>query len=166
MDSLKYKKQLRQAIIIGFILMLTGCASSSKKTTVKVSSAPLPARASSSAVKREQINTSPYIASPQNIETGGESGNVRDSRLTSDSTCIEQLDSLRKLSPSDYNPMVNEFKKISKINAMYRNLQGTTNKDVLTLLRMSIESKAEVQCAKVRYISVMAVNSALKELDK
>ena len=63
-----------------------------------------------------------------------------------------------------YKSMVDEFKEISEINALYRSVENTASKDSLALLKMSIESKTEVLCAKVRYLSVMSVNSTLKKL--
>lgn len=84
--------------------------------------------------------------------------------LAPQSACIKQLDSLKTFSPSDYQSMMSSFKEISEINAMYRSVQGTASKDSLDLLKMSIESKTEVLCAKVRYLSIMSVNSTLKKL--
>lgn len=90
--------------------------------------------------------------------------NVGEQKLASQTACIKQLDSLKTFSPAEYKSMVNEFKEISEINALYRSVENTASKDSLALLKMSIESKTEVLCAKVRYLSVMSVNSTLKKL--
>ncbi|WP_284255982.1 hypothetical protein [Proteus mirabilis] len=90
--------------------------------------------------------------------------NVGEQKLASQTACIKQLDSLKIFSPAEYKSMVDEFKEISEINALYRSVENTASKDSLALLKMSIESKTEVLCAKVRYLSVMSVNSTLKKL--
>ena len=90
--------------------------------------------------------------------------NVGEQKLASQTACIKQLDSLKTFSPAEYKSMVDEFKEISEINALYRSVETTASKDSLALLKMSIESKTEVLCAKVRYLSVMSVNSTLKKL--
>ena len=90
--------------------------------------------------------------------------NVGEQKLASQTACIKQLDSLKTFSPAEYRSMVDEFKEISEINALYRSVENTASKDSLALLKMSIESKTEVLCAKVRYLSVMSVNSTLKKL--
>ncbi|EOE6836610.1 hypothetical protein MOV59_000041 [Proteus mirabilis] len=90
--------------------------------------------------------------------------NVGEQKLASQTACIKQLDSLKKFSPAEYKSMMDEFKEISEINALYRSVENTASKDSLALLKMSIESKTEVLCAKVRYLSVMSVNSTLKKL--
>lgn len=92
--------------------------------------------------------------------------NVGEQKLASQTACIKQLDSLKTFSPAEYKSMVDEFKEISEINALYRSVENTASKDSLALLKMSIESKTEVLCAKVRYLSVMSVNSTLKKLGK
>ena len=90
--------------------------------------------------------------------------NVGEQKLASQTACIKQLDSLKTFSPAEYKSMVDEFKEISEINALYRSVENTASKDSLALLKMSIESKTEVLCAKARYLSVMSVNSTLKKL--
>ncbi|TFU11447.1 hypothetical protein [Proteus mirabilis] len=90
--------------------------------------------------------------------------NVGEQKLASQTACIKQLDSLKTFSPAEYKSMVDEFKEISEINALYRSVENTASKDSLALLKMSIEAKTEVLCAKVRYLSVMSVNSTLKKL--
>ncbi|HDT0722089.1 hypothetical protein [Proteus mirabilis] len=90
--------------------------------------------------------------------------NAGEQKMASQTACIKQLDSLKTFSPAEYKSMVNEFKEISEINALYRSVENTASKDSLALLKMSIESKTEVLCAKVRYLSVMSVNSTLKKL--
>ena len=90
--------------------------------------------------------------------------NVGEQKLASQTACIKQLDSLKTFSPAEYKSMVDEFKEISEINALYRSVENTASKDSLALLKMRIESKTEVLCAKVRYLSVMSVNSTLKKL--
>ncbi|HEK0798042.1 TPA: hypothetical protein SMP74_000669 [Proteus mirabilis] len=90
--------------------------------------------------------------------------NVGEQKLASQTACIKQLDSLKTFSPAEYKSMVDEFKEISEINALYRSVENIASKDSLALLKMSIESKTEVLCAKVRYLSVMSVNSTLKKL--
>ena len=90
--------------------------------------------------------------------------NVGEQKLASQTACIKQLDSLKTFSPAEYKSMLDEFKEISEINALYRSVENTASKDSLALLKMSIESKTEVLCAKVRYLSVMSVNSTLKKL--
>ncbi len=90
--------------------------------------------------------------------------NVGEQKLASQTACIKQLDSLKTFSPAEYKSMVDEFKEISEINALYRSVENTASKDSLALLKMSIESKTEVLCAKVRYLSVMSMNSTLKKL--
>ncbi|WP_414478601.1 hypothetical protein [Proteus mirabilis] len=82
--------------------------------------------------------------------------NVGEQKLASQTACIKQLDSLKTFSPAEYKSMVDEFKEISEINALYRSVENTASKDSLALLKMSIESKTEVLCAKVRYLSVMS----------
>ncbi|MFN6884000.1 hypothetical protein ACK4SH_20260, partial [Proteus mirabilis] len=76
--------------------------------------------------------------------------NVGEQKLASQTACIKQLDSLKTFSPAEYKSMVDEFKEISEINALYRSVENTASKDSLALLKMSIESKTEVLCAKVR----------------
>lgn len=90
--------------------------------------------------------------------------NAGEQKMASQTACIKQLDSLKTFSPAEYKSMVNEFKELSEINALYRSVENTASKDSLALLKMSIESKTEVLCAKVRYLSVMSVNSTLKKL--
>ena len=90
--------------------------------------------------------------------------NVGEQKLASQTACIKQLVSSKTFSPAEYKSMVDEFKEISEINALYRSVENTASKDSLALLKMSIESKTEVLCAKVRYLSVMSVNSTLKKL--
>lgn len=90
--------------------------------------------------------------------------NAGEQKLASQTACIKQLDSLKTFSPAEYKSMVEAFKEISEINALYRSVENTASKDSLSLLKMSIESKTEVLCAKVRYLSVMSVNSTLKKL--
>ncbi|WP_228077824.1 outer membrane protein assembly factor BamD [Proteus mirabilis] len=77
--------------------------------------------------------------------------NVGEQKLASQTACIKQLDSLKTFSPAEYKSMVDEFKEISEINALYRSVENTASKDSLALLKMSIESKTEVlKCAIFR----------------
>ncbi|WP_239739108.1 hypothetical protein [Proteus penneri] len=99
--------------------------------------------------------------SSESVDSGVDAGKLG---IAPQSACIKQLDSLKTFSPSDYKSMMSAFKEISEINAMYRSVQSTASKDSLDLLKMSIESKTEVLCAKVRYLSIMSVNSTLKKL--
>lgn len=102
------------------------------------------------------------VTSP--VDNNYQQMNVGEQKMASQTACIKQLDSLKTFSPAEYKSMVNEFKEISEINALYRSVENTASKDSLALLKMSIESKTEVLCAKVRYLSVMSVNSTLKKL--
>ncbi|QFV06192.1 hypothetical protein GD587_02505 [Proteus mirabilis] len=59
--------------------------------------------------------------------------NVGEQKLASQTACIKQLDSLKTFSPAEYKSMVDEFKEISEINALYRSVENTASKDSLAL---------------------------------
>lgn len=167
MVFLKYKKTALSMVIICCGWMLQGCVRSPENSFTGKSYANNPLPSQPEVATQEQRGTSsPYAAPPGNIIINRENSNDRERWLTPGNTCIRQLDSLKKFAPSDYKIMVNDFKKISEINAIYRSVQNTATNDVLLLLKMNIESKTELLCARVRYISVMAVSSALKKLDE
>ncbi len=54
--------------------------------------------------------------------------NVGEQKLASQTACIKQLDSLKTFSPAEYKSMVDEFKEISEINALYRSVENTASK--------------------------------------
>lgn len=172
----KYKKGVPGVVMLYSVFVLSGCAGlfddGSNQPAVSVPSSssvtPVPPQ-----VPVQHETSQPYISPPKDIKfdnneyKNNENNDeiaARDNWLTPQSTCIRQLDSLKKFSPPAYKEMVNEFKDISKINALYHNVKNTGSRDMLALLKMSIESKTEVLCAKVRYLSVMSVNSTLKKL--
>ncbi|MBQ0305859.1 hypothetical protein [Providencia rettgeri] len=79
-------------------------------------------------------------------------------------TCVKELNALKTLSPKDYNRLVGSLKEVSKINRLYRQVEGTASPDTIELLQMAIESKTKVLCAKVRYNSVLSTESTLKKI--
>ena len=165
MSLLKYKKNVLAVFMATSTIALSGCVWSSQSQPVET-----PAQTSTPVVAQYSAPnaTTQAAAQPLSMTPTLESGNggldTQKLGLAPQSACIKQLDSLKTFSPSDYQSMMGAFKEISEINAMYRSVQGTASKDSLELLKMSIESKTEVLCAKVRYLSVMSVNSTLKKL--
>ncbi|ODQ07307.1 hypothetical protein BHE86_00755 [Shigella sp. FC1655] len=147
------------------VLALSGCAWTDQSRPIET-----PAPTTQPVATTQPVTTTQPVAVAQPIPMTSavdpaDSGvDARKLGLAPQSACIKQLDSLKTFSPSDYQSMMSSFKEISEINAMYRSVQSTASKDSLDLLKMSIESKTEVLCAKVRYLSIMSVNSTLKKL--
>lgn len=155
MSLLENKKTILAVLMATSILALSGCAGSDAHQSTAVTP-----------VSAKPIQENVSVNSAQEADTSVYNNNSepKKSGVVSQNGCINQLDSLKTFSPSDYKAMVKSFKEISEINAMYRSVENTASKDSLDLLKMSIESKTEVLCAKVRYLSIMSVNSTLKKL--
>lgn len=145
------------------VLALSGCVWPSQTKTVETAT-PVQQTAQPVALAQPTAESQPLSMTPTVSESDNGGLDTKKLGLAPQSSCIKQLDSLKTFSPSDYQSMMGAFKEISEINAMYRSVQNTASKDSLELLKMSIESKTEVLCAKVRYLSVMSVNSTLKKL--
>ncbi|WP_228407232.1 hypothetical protein [Proteus faecis] len=174
MSLLQNKKNVLAVFMATSVFALSGCAWTDNSRPVET---PAPAQTTQPVAQTTQpvaqtqpvaINQPVAVAQPlsmaptsESVDSGVDTGKLG---LAPQSACIKQLDSLKTFSPSDYKSMMSSFKEISEINAMYRSVQGTASKDSLDLLKMSIESKTEVLCAKVRYLSIMSVNSTLKKL--
>ncbi|WP_228407431.1 hypothetical protein [Proteus faecis] len=167
MSLLQNKKNVLAVFMATSVFALSGCAWTDNSRPVET---PVPAQTTQPVAQTQPvaINQPVAVAQPLSMAPTSESvdGGVDTGKLglAPQSACIKQLDSLKTFSPSDYKSMMSSFKEISEINAMYRSVQGTASKDSLDLLKMSIESKTEVLCAKVRYLSIMSVNSTLKKL--
>ncbi|WP_235376237.1 hypothetical protein [Proteus faecis] len=167
MSLLQNKKNVLAVFMATSVFALSGCAWTDNSRPVET---PAPAQTTQPVAQTQPvaINQPVAVAQPlsmaptsESVDSGVDTGKLG---LAPQSACIKQLDSLKTFSPSDYKSMMSSFKEISEINAMYRSVQGTASKDSLDLLKMSIESKTEVLCAKVRYLSIMSVNSTLKKL--
>ncbi len=163
MSLLKYKKNVLAVFMATSTIALSGCVWSSQSQPVETP-APVAAQYSAPNSTTQPMATAQPLSMTPTLESGNCGLDTQKLGLAPQSACIKQLDSLKTFSPSDYQSMMGAFKEISEINAMYRSVQGTASKDSLDLLKMSIESKTEVLCAKVRYLSVMSVNSTLKKL--
>ncbi|UAX00809.1 hypothetical protein KDN45_12355 [Proteus terrae subsp. cibarius] len=161
MSLLQNKKNVLAVFMATSVLALSGCAWTDH-------SRPIETPASVQTTQPVATTQPAAVAQPLSMAPAAEPADsgvdARKLGLAPQSACIKQLDSLKTFSPSDYQSMMSSFKEISEINAMYRSVQGTASKDSLDLLKMSIESKTEVLCAKVRYLSIMSVNSTLKKL--
>ncbi|WP_064720683.1 hypothetical protein [Proteus hauseri] len=167
MSLLKYKKNVLAVFMATSTIALSGCVWSSQSQPVETpaqTSAPVSAQNPAPNTTTQPTAAAQPISMTPTLGSENSGLDTQKLGLAPQSTCIKQLDSLKTFSPSDYQSMMGAFKEISEINAMYRSVQGTASKDSLDLLRMSIESKTEVLCAKVRYLSVMSVNSTLKKL--
>ncbi len=147
MSLLKNKKHVLALSMAVTVLTLSGCS------TLHGNKQPVE-------TEPTQVQSTVAPSANNNVQqmTAGEQ------KLASQTVCIKQLDSLKIFSPTEYRSMVEAFKELSEINTLYRSVENTASKDSLALLKMSIESKTEVLCAKVRYLSVMSVNSTLKKL--
>lgn len=164
MFLLENKKNILAVLMATSIITLSGCASTDANQATHTSSS---ASTVAVPVETRPIQNTSSLNS-QDVDTGLYKDNdgleTKKLSLVPQSRCIKELDSLKTFSPSDYQFMMNAFKDISEINTMYRSVENTASKDSLDLLKMSIESKTEVLCAKVRYLSIMSVNSTLKKL--
>lgn len=158
MFLLENKKNILAVLMASSILTLSGCAGTDANQATHTSTV-------ATAIETQPIQDISSLNS-QNVDTGLYNDGLEAKKLSlvPQSRCIKQLDSLKTFSPSDYQSMMKAFKDISEINTMYRSVENTASKDSLDLLKMSIESKTEVLCAKVRYLSIMSVNSTLKKL--
>ncbi|WP_226893947.1 hypothetical protein [Proteus sp. FME41] len=163
MSLLQNKKNVLAAFMVTSVLALSGCVWTDQTRPVETP-APMPAQTTQPVATALPVATAQPLSSMASAEPADSGVDARKLGLAPQSACIKQLDSLKTFSPSDYQSMMSSFKEISEINAMYRSVQGTASKDSLDLLKMSIESKTEVLCAKVRYLSIMSVNSTLKKL--
>lgn len=163
MSLLQNKKNVLAVFITTSILALSGCVWPDQTCPVETP-APVQAPATQPVAVTQPVATAQPISMTPTAGAVDSGVDARKLGLAPQSACIKQLDSLKTFSPSDYQSMMSSFKEISEINAMYRSVQGTASKDSLDLLKMSIESKTEVLCAKVRYLSIMSVNSTLKKL--
>ncbi|KLN97580.1 hypothetical protein [Moellerella wisconsensis] len=79
-------------------------------------------------------------------------------------SCIKELNSLKVLSPKDYDHLVGSFKEVSEINGLYKQIASTASPDTIELMKMAIEAKTKVLCAKVRYNSVLSIESTLEKI--
>ncbi len=79
-------------------------------------------------------------------------------------SCIKELNSLKVLSPTDYDHLVGSFKEVSEINGLYKQIASTASPDTIELMKMAIEAKTKVLCAKVRYNSVLSIESTLEKI--
>lgn len=77
------------------------------------------------------------------------------------STCVQQLSTLKILSMDDYDALMSSFQEVSDINQLYKDVKMTTSPEAKELLKMSIESKTKILCAKVRYYSVISTQSII-----
>nr|WP_257882424.1 hypothetical protein [Proteus penneri] len=161
MSLLQNKKNVLAVFMATSVLTLSGCTWTDYSHPVET---PAPAQTTQPVVQTQPVAVAQPLSmapSSESVDSGVDAGKLG---IAPQSACIKQLDSLKTFSPSDYKSMMSAFKEISEINAMYRSVQSTASKDSLDLLKMSIESKTEVLCAKVRYLSIMSVNSTLKKL--
>lgn len=163
MSLLQNKKNVLAVFMATSVLALSGCAWTEHTRPIETP-APAPAQITQPVATTQPVAVAQPLSMTPAAEPADSGVDARKLGLAPQSACIKQLDSLKTFSPSDYQSMMSSFKEISEINAMYRSVQGTASKDSLDLLKMSIESKTEVLCAKVRYLSIMSVNSTLKKL--
>lgn len=163
MSLLQNKKNVLAVFMATSVLALSGCAWTDHTRPIETP-APAPAQITQPVATTQPVAVAQPLSMTPAAEPADNGVDARKLGLAPQSACIKQLDSLKTFSPSDYQSMMSSFKEISEINAMYRSVQGTASKDSLDLLKMSIESKTEVLCAKVRYLSIMSVNSTLKKL--
>ncbi|MBG5951305.1 hypothetical protein GWJ01_07775 [Proteus sp. G2618] len=161
MSLLQNKKNVLAVFMATSVLALSGCAWTDHSRPIET---PAPAQTTQPVATAQPAAVAQPLSMAPAAEPADSGVDARKLGLAPQSACIKQLDSLKTFSPSDYQSMMSSFKEISEINAMYRSVQGTASKDSLDLLKMSIESKTEVLCAKVRYLSIMSVNSTLKKL--
>jgi hypothetical protein len=116
------------AILLSSLILLQGCSKTLQKKTVVAA-----------------ISSNQTI-SPVNIAANR------------DVSCIDELRSLTVLSPNDYSKLVSLFKEVSELNQTYKSVQYNANPDSLAILKMTIETKTKVLCAKVKYSSILSVN--------
>ncbi|MBG6036722.1 hypothetical protein I5F12_01330 [Proteus cibarius] len=161
MSLLQNKKNVLAVFMATSVLALSGCAWTDHSRPIET---PAPVQTTQPVATTQPAAVAQPLSMAPAAEPADSGVDARKLGLAPQSACIKQLDSLKTFSPSDYQSMMSSFKEISEINAMYRSVQGTASKDSLDLLKMSIESKTEVLCAKVRYLSIMSVNSTLKKL--
>ncbi|QHP77234.1 hypothetical protein EKQ45_15340 [Proteus vulgaris] len=161
MSLLQNKKNVLAVFMAASVLALSGCAWTDHSRPIET---PAPVQTTQPVATTQPAAVAQPLSMAPAAEPADSGVDTRKLGLAPQSACIKQLDSLKTFSPSDYQSMMSSFKEISEINAMYRSVQGTASKDSLDLLKMSIESKTEVLCAKVRYLSIMSVNSTLKKL--
>ncbi|MCT6518835.1 hypothetical protein GY03_16295 [Proteus vulgaris] len=159
MSLLQNKKNVLAVFMATSVLALSGCAWTDQSRPIET-----PAPTTQPVTTTQPVAVAQPIPMTSAVDPADSGVDARKLGLAPQSACIKQLDSLKTFSPSDYQSMMSSFKEISEINAMYRSVQSTASKDSLDLLKMSIESKTEVLCAKVRYLSIMSVNSTLKKL--
>lgn len=79
--------------------------------------------------------------------------------------CIDELQSLKVLSPDDYVRLMSSFKKLSKLNQLYNSVEFNATPDSVAIMRMTIESKSKLLCQRVKHASVMSVNNYISEVD-
>jgi len=79
-------------------------------------------------------------------------------------SCIDELRSLTVLSPDDYNKLIPLFREVSEFNQIYKSVQFNANPDSLAIMKMTIESKTKVLCAKIKYYSVLSVEKQSNEI--
>lgn len=79
--------------------------------------------------------------------------------------CIDELRSLTVLDPNNYDKLVSLFKEISKLNQTYKSVEYNAVPDSLVMMRMTIESKTKVLCAKVKYYSIISVDKKTGEVN-
>lgn len=159
MSLLKNKKNVLAVFMATSVFALSGCAWTDQSRPIET-----PVPTTQPVATPQPVAVAQPLPTTSAVEPADSGVDARKLGLAPQSACIKQLDSLKTFSPSDYQSMMSSFKEISEINAMYRSVQSTASKDSLDLLKMSIESKTEVLCAKVRYLSIMSVNSTLKKL--
>ncbi|EPI2108223.1 hypothetical protein ACS5F0_004069 [Providencia rettgeri] len=91
-----------------------------------------------------------------NIHTSSKKSNIENANK-----CINELDSLKFLSRENYNNAMISLKKISEVNELYNQIEKTASPDSLNLIKMEIESKTKVECAKIRYYSILSTEKIL-----
>lgn len=144
------KMPLKKMLMMAGIITLAGCVSSQDDNQT---------------ISNQQMNNSGIVTSLQQNSTNGLNEQGSQPVSAPMSTCVKELNSLKSLSPKDYSELVASFKEISEINKLYRSVEDTASPDTLKLLQMSIEAKTKVLCAKVRYSSVLSVESTLEKVN-
>ncbi len=127
-----------------------------------------PALPSTPEIQVNRANSQQLLGGSANTDsanTSDPSGLITDQKAFATlNSCIKELNSLKLLSPSDYKRLVGSFREVSEINQLYKQISSTASPDSIELLKMAIEAKTKVLCAKVRYSSVLSTESTLKKI--
>lgn len=102
------------------------------------------------------------IASPKKVDLPTENKDISTQEYTL--SCIEELRSLMVLAPEYYNKLMPLFKEVSDFNQLYKSVQYNANPDSLAIMKMTIESKSKVLCAKIKYYSVISVDQKTNKI--